>query len=167
MARKFTFNNTPTPNLKNWEIWLNEDFCRDPYNRNPDGNIAFYNEFAKTYQLLIGAPSLKNSSQLLARFESFNKQQKKVAMLVAHGYSDSMSWRYQDNSLKPVQEWVDGLDQKEYSCLLIGACNPGRREIYSKNVPVIYAKGTIGYLANYSTAIFDPESKSTEEFKRR
>lgn len=164
MARKFTLDEEPH---RAWEIWLNEDFCRDSYNINPDGNIAFYNEFAKIYQLLIAGSCFENSEKLKTRFESFKKPEKKIAMLVAHGYSDTHGWRYQDRSLKSVQDWIDCFDNKSYSCLVVGACNPGRREIYSKKVPIIYSKGILGYLSNYSTAIFDPESKLTEEFKRR
>ncbi len=167
MARKFTLEHKTDTN---WEIWINEDFCRDPYNINPAGNIAFYNEFAKTYQLLVGTPPFQNTKELQEKFESFKKPNKKVAILVAHGYSDSTSWRYQDNALKPVQEWIDQLDQKdprEYSCLMVGACNPGRREVYSKYTPIIYSKGTLGITTKYSTIVFDPELKSTDEFKRK
>lgn len=165
MTRVLPLKNTA--NL-NWEIWVNEDFCRKKSNRTENGTVAFYNEFAKVYQLLIASPTAENSERLKKILESFEKQDKKIALLVAHGYSDCSGWGYQDRTFKPVQKWVDKLDNNEnYSCLLIGACNPGRREVYSKNVPLIYAKGNLGYFADYSTVIFNPQLNLTEEYLRR
>jgi len=154
---------------ESWDLWLSEQFCTDSENITEEGNVAYGNEVARPYQLLV------RRSRLNSFFERFTRTNKKVALLSAHGGTLYGKWKWLDlpdtqsvHSYSSVDEWVRARDEEDYGLIIVGVCNPDNFRIKTERTPLIFPQGIIGLLCDYTAIGYNPQTKrSTKRFVER
>ncbi len=84
--------------------------------------------------------------------KTLRKDKARIALLYAHGAEAYGKWYYLESNMPvaPIQQWIDEPRQERPDLLLLHACNEAGFTPLSRGVPVLYAKGIVGFGREYT-----------------
>ena len=85
------------------------------------------------------------------------KNEKKIAILLAHGEENKKKWTYADGkNVNLVQGWINKQDGK-YACLMIICCNPESLTVFSKKSLLVIPDRIVGELRPHIFSLIHPK----------
>lgn len=75
----------------------------------------------------------------------------RIALLYAHGVDVYGTWWYVENDLlvEPVRHWINEERKQQPDLLLLHVCNERRFIPQTSRIPILYAKGVVGFGRDY------------------